>query len=180
MQRPHLGDGGMGVHRKRPHLGDAGMGVHPSSDILDALRERMRRVRVICGDWSRAVSTGATRYGSIVGVYFDPPYAVSAGRESTLYSTDSDGLSADVRAWCLANGDDPKFRIALAGYDGEHEMPKSWDCVEWKPHGHGMGSTAKGSSRGKDNVRRERVWFSPACLNPERRGQIGMFDTESA
>jgi DNA adenine methylase len=40
-----------------------------------------------------------------------------------------------VREWAIANGGNPKLRIALCGYEGEHDMPKSWECVEWKAAG---------------------------------------------
>lgn len=52
------------------------------------------------------------------------------------------------------------MRIALCGYDGEHEMP-GWTAVPWKAQG-GYGS--QGAGRGRDNAVREVVWFSPGCL----------------
>jgi hypothetical protein len=42
-------------------------------------------------------------------------------------------------------------------------MPASWECVGWKARG-GMSNVAVGESQAKDNVHRERVWFSPHCL----------------
>jgi len=49
--------GSQGVNRQRVHLADSGVGVHrPSAVILDwfiALSERLKNVRVCCGDWSR-------------------------------------------------------------------------------------------------------------------------------
>ena len=67
-----------------------------------------------------------------------------------------------MREWAIANGDNPDFRIALCGYDGEHEMPDSWECVPWKAHG-GYSRT----ERGKANRELERIWFSPHCLQAE-------------
>jgi hypothetical protein len=78
------------------------------------------------------------------------------------YSEDHD-ISADVRQWAIDNGDNRDFRIALCGYEGEHEMPKSWDCVPWKAHG-GYSRT----ERGVANRERERIWFSPYCLADNR------------
>ena len=72
-------------------------------------------------------------------------------------------MSAGVRAWALEHGDDPKLRIALCGYDGEHDMPQSWDCVAWTAGG-GYGR----SQRGKSNRHRERIWFSPHRLSDSR------------
>jgi hypothetical protein len=66
-----------------------------------------------------------------------------------------------VRQWCLDNGDTPKLRIALCGYDGEHAMPASWECVSWKAAG---GYRNLGHNQGRVNAHRERIWFSPACL----------------
>ena len=69
-KRPHLGDAGMGLHRKLPHLGNAGMGAECEvSDrtsgtrealfaYLFGLAERLRRVRVCCGDWEHAGCVG--------------------------------------------------------------------------------------------------------------------------
>lgn len=69
-----------------------------------------------------------------------------------------------MREWALANGDSPEFRIALCGYDTEHEMPESWECVAWKTNG-GYGSQS--DKRGRENKHRERIWFSPHCLKPD-------------
>ena len=84
------------------------------------------------------------------------------------YSEDHD-ISAEVREWAIANGDNPDFRLALCGYDGEHEMPDSWECVAWKAHG-GYSRT----ERGKANRELERIWFSPYCLKAE----LPLFATE--
>jgi DNA adenine methylase len=54
------------------------------------------------------------------------------------------------------------MRIALCGYQDEHEMPSSWEAVAWKAGG-GYGRT----DRGRSNRERERIWFSPHCLKPE-------------
>jgi len=67
----------------------------------------------------------------------------------------------EVRDWAIAHGDDPDLRIALCGYDGEHEMPDDWSEWAWKTQG---GYGHQGNGRGKDNAHRERVWFSPYCV----------------
>jgi len=173
-QRIHAHDAGRGVHststsRQRIHAGNAGMGVHSEASSIDRmmrLSKRMRRVRILCGDWSKAVQSGVIRYGTTTGVYLDPPYSEAAKRKADLYSEDSLTVADDVRAWCAENGDDPKLRIALAGYEGEHEELEriGWTVEEWKPHGHGYASQAKHVEQGRENVNRERVWFSPHCL----------------
>ncbi|MGE4197669.1 MAG: hypothetical protein AB7G11_11160 [Phycisphaerales bacterium] len=94
----------------------------------------------------------------------DPPYADTAQRNDTLYRVDSLSVAHDVREWCIAHGDDPRLRIALAGYEGEHQMPDSWECVVSKATtGGGYGNQAKA---GYANANRERLWFSPHCIKP--------------
>jgi hypothetical protein len=47
--------------------------------------------------------------------------------------------------------------------EGEHVMPADWMVWSWNA-GQGYGGQAKERS---GNGKRERLWFSPACLNPE-------------
>jgi hypothetical protein len=79
-----------------------------------------------------------------------------------------------VREWCLENGGDNRLRIALCGYEGEHEMPRSWRCVAYSAT-KAYGTTgAVGSGVGNDaNRHKERIWFSPGCLSEAR-----LFDEE--
>ena len=171
---PHLGDAGTGVHRKLPHLGDAGAGdvcvSYPTSGTrahasivayMRELAERMRRVRVCCGDWSRICGPSPTVKLGITGVFLDPPYADEADRQDSLYAVDDLSVAHAVREWAIELGNDPRMRIALCGYAGEHEMPADWECVAWKARG-GYGSQSDG--RGRENAARERIWFSPHCL----------------
>ena len=189
-QLPHLGDAGTGVHRKLPHLGDAGTGVcvadEEVSDLITSgtltggllmrsymreLAERLRRVRVCCGDWSRICGPSVTFKHGITGVFLDPPYADTADRQDDLYSADSASVAHEVRAWAIENGGNREMRIALCGYEGEHAMPESWDCVAWKAKG-GYGSQGKG--RGRENAGKERIWFSPRCLKLPTLFNVGM------
>ena len=158
-QLPHLGDAGMGIHRsKLPHLGDAGRGS-AIRDWLTALSERLRTVRVACGEWDRVLGPSVLDRHGVTAVLLDPPY--SALEHSVEYSGAQADVAADVRVWAEQNGDNPNLRIALCGYDGEHELPEGWTCVDWKARG-GYGSQSDG--RGRDNADRERIWFSPHCL----------------
>ena len=160
---------GMGVQRKLPHLGDLGKGMHRKpgagiSDWFDALSNRLRRVRVCCGDWSRICGPSVcVAPGTPVGVFLDPPYSLEAGRDMRVYTEDSGTVAHDVREWALDHGDDPRYRIALCGYEGEHEMP-GWHAHEWKTNG-GYGS--QGDGQGRENSARERIWFSPHCLRDD-------------
>lgn len=163
------GDAGRGVNRKRVHLGDAGQGVNRQRvhaelyTYMQELADRLRRVRVVCGDWARVVTNGAMNYGATVGVFLDPPYSAEADRDMGLYGVDSGDVAHEVRRWAIANGDNPRLRIVLAGYEGEHIMPDSWRVMRWRAGG-GYGGGIDGG-RGEINRHRERLWFSPACLN---------------
>jgi hypothetical protein len=174
-QIPHLGDAGMGVHalgvgRQIPHLGNAGRGVHAlgarTQGIwawMAALAARLRRVRICCGDWTRIMGPSPTINGGITGVLLDPPYR-HAERAAGLYAHDQD-VWDEVRAWAGAHGDDARYRIALCGYSDSPAamMPAGWTWHRWKTGG-GYGSQATG--RGRENARREVIWYSPHCLHP--------------
>ena len=178
-EKPHTGRG-RGVHRKRPHLANAGRGIHRQSTIpsleanelesaddlqayMRALSERLRHVRVCTGDWQRVVTDGALAQGSTVGIFLDPPYNPKAGLDR-VYNNHSDDVSSAVREWAIAHGEDPRRRIVLAGYEGEHEMPESWTMLTWKAST--SYQTASGNGRNKENRHRERLWLSPACNRP--------------
>lgn len=89
----------------------------------------------------------------------------TAGRNSTIYRKEGLQVAHAVRNWAVKHGDDPRLRIVLAGYEGEHKMPKSWRCLRWKAQG-GMASIGNGV--GKDNCYRERLWASPHCAKGDR------------
>lgn len=166
-QIPHLGNAGRGINRKLPHLGDAGRGELIAA-YFQALSARLRDVRVACGEWDRVLGESVTCKHGITGVFLDPPYG--SDEHDVEYAAHSD-VAGDVRKWALENGNNPLLRIALCGYSGEHEMP-GWIEVAWKARG-GYGSQADG--RGRENAKRETIWFSPACL------KLGLFEsTESA
>jgi site-specific DNA-adenine methylase len=171
VQLPHLGDAGRGVNRQRPHLGPGGIGTVQDVDnrreggiyaYMNELAERLRRVRVCCGDWSRVCGPTPTVKLGLTGVFLDPPYADAADRTDALYSSDSLTVANEVREWAIAQGDDPRIRIALCGYEGEHTMPESWECIEWKARG-GYGS--QGENQARENSAKERIWFSPHCIS---------------
>jgi hypothetical protein len=166
--RPHLADGGKGINRQMPHVGNPGRGVAAPGrgdlyEYLGALAERLRRVRVVCGDWTRVLGPSVTTKLGLTAVLLDPPYG-HAERDDDLYRVDED-VGPAVREWAVAHGDDPLFRIVLCGYEGEHAMPAGWTAHRWKSAG-GYGSQGEGS--GRANSAREVLWFSPACLPPER------------
>lgn len=156
-QSPHLGGGGDGSGAPR-----AGMGVHSGSNrlalynVFGALAARLRYTRVTCGDFARILTPAVTWKHGLTGVVLDPPYE---GYDD-LYGTEP--VSARVRAWCVENGARPDLRIALCGYDGEHNAleEQGWRVEAWKAHG-GYGNQSDGEN---ENAAKERIWFSPACL----------------
>ena len=174
----HLGDAGRGVNRQLVHLGNAGQGTNAGLlEWMHALANRLRYVRVCCGDWSRVCGPTPTVNLGLTGVFLDPPYADTAGRQDDIYRVDDNAVAHAVREWAIAQGDDPRIRIALCGYDGEHAMPESWDAVPWKASG-GYGSQGDGS--GRANSAREMVWFSPHCVPAERPWILALSEAQAA
>lgn len=124
-----------------------------------AARLHPARVRITCGDWSRVVTPAVTISHGLTGVLLDPPYGAKAGRTKGLYARDSLTVAEDMRRWAVEHGEDPRYRIALCGYEGEHDMPASWRVHAWKAKG------GYGNQDGENaNASKERVWFSPHCL----------------
>lgn len=180
-KRPNLKRGGCGIHRaaklplQKPDIsgdgGASGRGIHAlyASDIHSyfmALAARLRRTRVCCGDWLRVLGPSPTTKIGLTGIFLDPPY--SADRQD-CYAEEDRHIAADVRNWAIVHGSDPMLRIALCGYEGEHEMPVNWQCVAWRANG-GYANQQSGETRGRTNAARERIWFSPHCR------QIGLFE----
>lgn len=184
----------------RPQLGDAfdiGRGVHRNHNAKTCeqrrafllewtrqLSDRLRLVRVCCGDWLRVCNspTVTTRLG-LTGLFLDPPYpdATATGeksRDSKLYNSDLEGgdineLRDRVLAYCMDRGSDPMMRIAVCGYDTDGYAAletQGWQAVAWEANG----GYSNRSGKGKTNARRERIWFSPHCLQPET--ERGLFD----
>ena len=167
-QRPHLGNDGKGVQAKRPHLGNDGKWIYP---YMRRLAKRLERVRIIHGDWSR-LTRGALKYGATKGIFLDPPYDKrTLAAQSDLYAGHHDNaVSAQVRDWAISIGDDPQYRIVLAGYEEEHadHMPDNWHTVTWSSPG--MQTTKhSGSNLTRHN---ERLWFSPHCLIAQQQTLI--------
>jgi DNA adenine methylase len=144
------------------------MGVHAASrsnlqDYMERLSYRLRGVVVTCGEWDRVLTPAVMDAKTRVGIMLDPPYAPkSVGAKSDLYQSWDDAVSEKVRQWAIENGKNPNLRIALCGYEGEHDMPAGWTLVHWKAVG-GYGNQRKDKSN--QNAHRERIWFSPYCIH---------------
>ncbi len=171
-QLPHLGDRGRGINRKLPHLGNRGRGQCAEwtewlQFYFTRLKDRLRRVRVCCGDWTRVVGNTPTHLLGLTAVLLDPPYA--ATDRATVYNDDCCKIALDVQKWAIEAGDNPKMRIALCGYRGDYEMPDDWEQMNWSAKGGYEGQAAEMSG----NRHREVVWFSPHCLKVQN--QLEMF-----
>ena len=163
------GNAGQGIKRKLPHLGDAGRGINRDSgpltrrafimDWFGKLHERLRDVRVTCGDWQRVVKDSVTTRHGLTAVFLDPPYE----KGNMDYGAGGMGLGiADaVREWCAANGNDPKLRIVLCGHAGEHDalLLQGWHIRTWKAGG-GYARTDEATA----NRLSETIWCSPHCV----------------
>jgi len=171
---PHLGDAGRGINRQIPHLGDAGRGINRKLPHLSAgrgerrvfimewfsiLSNRLRDVRVTCGDWTRVVKDSVTTSHGLTAVFLDPPYT----KGEMDYSVGGVGtdLPMQVQAWAKQNGANEKLRIALCGHAMEHEALTSsgWTTRNWTVSG-GYARTEEARS----NSALETIWFSPHCL----------------
>ncbi len=148
------------------HRCDHGMGVKATrwtaSDAA-AVVERIARVQVLCGDWSRCVTPAALREPprGPVGIFLDPPYGEGSG---VGYEDGTGDVARDVWAWALANGDNPRLRIVVAGYDDGREVPPGWRVVERAENG---GFASQSKAKANVNRKRERLWLSPHCVGDQ-------------
>ena len=166
---PHLGDAGQGINRQLPHLGDAGKGINKASgqqtrrEFIDEwflkLHQRLRDVRVTCGDWQRVCKDSVTVRNGLTGVFLDPPYT----KGDMQYTAGGVGTSLplEVQAWCAANGGNPLLRIVLCGHEFEHDalLTKGWHTRTWTARkGYALKDDARANSAG------ETLWCSPHCV----------------
>jgi hypothetical protein len=158
--------GGGGVHADRPpkFLGweDHEPGAAGScewrrdwiTEWFRRLRDRLRHVRICCGDWTRICDSLSTTVGlGPTGFFLDPPYSAESSRCKELYGVDSLTVAHDVREFCKVWGSIPQIRIVLAGMAGEgHEILEQeygWSSVAWN-NSRGYGNrTPAGRERAK-------------------------------
>ena len=168
---PHL-SAGRGINRQLPALsgipGALGRGINRKTDQprreyihewFNLLHDRLRDVRVACGDWTRVLTDSVTVRHGLTGVFLDPPYDKGA----MDYGDGGMGLgiSAAVRKWCAANGDNPMMRIVLCGHSGEHDdlLRTGWTEHKWTARkGYALTDEAVANSAS------ETVWASPHCI----------------
>jgi DNA adenine methylase len=152
---PHASDAGMGVQAigKIPHASNAGMGADAMLTScgrtawawLHRIADRLERVRVVHGDWSRCLNNHFG--GDDTAVFLDPPYR----SYEALYG--KAGAVADaVESWAREN---EHLRIALCGHRDDYKLA-GWDAVEW--------SRGRLTYSGGQTTDSECVWYSPVCL----------------
>jgi DNA adenine methylase len=162
-----------GVPRKMPEV-DHGRGVTaaPYADnsallsYFSRLQARLRRVRLLCGDWRRVVKPSVTVNHGLTALFLDPPYP--SAEHDMGYHGDND-IWWDVARWAVENGDNKQLRIAVCGYFSEASdavFPPSWTRYRWEARG-GYSNQSK-DGRGRENAKRECVWFSPHCIDPSQ------------
>ena len=146
--------------RQLPHLGNAGQGRRAYiMEWFGKLHERLRDVRVTCGDWRRVVKDSVTTIHSLTGLFLDPPYdkgAMDYGRGGMGL-----GISAQVREWCASNGHNKALRIVLCGHAGEHDalIEAGWHTRTWTARkGYALTDEAVANSAS------ETLWCSPHCV----------------
>ena len=190
-QIPHLANAGIGVHKisKRPHIADAGIGVHKISQIphiADAgkgvqeiyneniytwfrqLSERLRHVRVVCGDWTRVCGGNWQDKFGPVGIYFDPPYENKDRR--AVYAVDCFNVGGLVRKWAIERGELKDYRICISGYDMNNELSDhGWESYSWETGG----GYSNVSGKKNDNCSKEILWMSPNCNSIDK--QVSLF-----
>ena len=158
---PHLGNAGRGINRQLPHLGDAGRGARSEyiHEWMEKLHQRLRDVRVTCGDWSRAVKDSVTTRHGLTAVFLDPPYT-KGSMDYTAKGTGGD-MAMDVQAWCRDNGASRALRIVLCGHAGEHDdlLKHGWSIRTWTARkGYALTDEAV------ENSGSETLWCSPHCM----------------
>jgi hypothetical protein len=134
-------------------------------DWFRQLSERLRRVRVVCGDWNRVCGGDWQDDRGTCGMFLDPPYnPKTCNRDPKIYSEESATVADEVREWCRKRGALKTYRIVLAGYYDEHKSleDEGWTVHRWSAHG-GFANRGKGNSQGEVNRHKEALFFSPYC-----------------
>jgi len=149
-----------------PHLSTAGQGINGLNYDIEKqfllLSERLKRTRIVTGDWKKICtpsitykSCGVSKNG-ISFVFLDPPYNME--NRTKVYKNDSN-VFKEVEQWAIAHQIYPDLKIAICGYSGDYSL-NDWEKLEWKANG---GFSSLGDNQGKENAKKECIWFSPSC-----------------
>ena len=158
---------GNGVSLQRKDLLDFDLDGRRLLDWFNVLSIRLSKTFIFCKDWDDIVSptiTGTTKSNnkdSTVGFFLDPPYGTE-NRTNKLYNLDSKNIADKVKSWSIKYGNNPRWRICVAGYfDDYKEWPENWQVVKW-------GSNKRKYAQGDEKERQECLWFSPFCQKIEQ------------
>jgi len=77
------------------------------------LSERLRYVRVVCGDWSQVCGGNWQNKIGTCGIFFDPPYSAEAGRLKKIYACESTTVAHDVRKWAIERGSKNDYKTFI-------------------------------------------------------------------
>lgn len=170
-QAPHAGNAGRGIQAigQVPHAGNAGVGAdclltssgRTAWAWLHKLADRLERVRIVHGDWSRCLNHHFG--GNDTAVFLDPPYRAY----ELLYGVDKP-VADSVEAWAREND---HLRIALCGHRDDYDLC-GWDVIDW--------SRGRLTYSGGKTTDQECVWYSPACLPRESRDLFDVVFMEAA
>ena len=129
------------------------------------LSERLRYVRVVCGDWTRVCGGNWQTNMGICGMFFDPPYGIE-NRDTKIYHHDSTTTAKNVESWVLERGNNKNYRIVVAGYKEEYQLlvENKWTTVNWKAQG---GYSNLGKKINNKNNERETLFLSPHCCRQD-------------
>jgi len=159
--------------------------------LLEALADRLARVRITCGDWQRVTKSAMdpARSGGFTAVFLDPPYDPMLRRGGLYAGGDASGSRSGVEGqigfdvadlgesalpvhdkalqWALHNGSQSNLKIIYCGYAdadvSERFAEAGWKEVNWKASGgYGLQSVV---NRARGNRDKERVWVSPVCVS---------------
>jgi hypothetical protein len=158
----HLGGGGVITSLPAVAKDD----TSKSLEHILRVSARLRLTKICGGDWKRVLHSPSLNVNKgLSAVFLDPPYGAD---RHECYREEDFSVANEVRVWAEENGKNPLFRIALCGYEGEHNALEKmgWSKVGWKATG-GFGNVHIREKRRKSQINRclERVWFSPACLH---------------
>lgn len=167
---PDISEGGKGAHAigQRPHISVGGQGVHTYNNNIynwfKTISHRLRRVRVVCGDWTRVCGGNWQDSMGTCGMFFDPPYGVE-DRDLSLYHHEGSDIAEGVKEWCRERGNNKNYRIVIAGYEEYLDLvDHGWRVEEWKANG-GYSNIGKGNN----NCHREKLYYSPHCVVGQRK-----------
>lgn len=137
---------------KLPRDSRVGIGIHRKQDIYElilAYSERLRYVRVCCGDWKRLFTESVLKKGK-VGIFLDPPYSNKIKWDNYRNNKKQD-VWTEVTDWCVNNQHRDNCTIILCGHDGTWDPDREiWKKYNW--------TRSKGYAKNNNNRFLECYW----------------------